>query len=94
MREENSKLKEIIFEKDLVIQKLNATVSAWTSSSTALKSMIGEQRPVKCKFGLGYSGAETSKTNGVNEVGKTIQFVKSTCVDTLTEGKSIFSKTE
>ena len=91
LRVENSKLNETIFEKDLMIQKLEATVSAWTSSSTSLKNIINEQRSTKCKFGLGYSGAET---DGITKVGKTIQFVKSSHVDTLTENKNLFSKTE
>ena len=94
LREENSKLTDTIAEKDLLIQNLNAKVSAWTSSSTALKSMLSEQRPAKCKFGLGYSGAETTKIDGVTKVGKTIQFVKSTHVDTFNENKKLFSKTE
>ena len=94
LREVNSILTKTVFEKDLLIQKLNATVSAWTSSSTSHKKIISEQRPAKCKFGLGYSGAETSKTDGVTKVGKTMQFVKSTCGDTHTEGFGLLSKTK
>ena len=59
-----------------------------------LKNMISEQRPAKCKFGLGFSGAETSKSDGAIKVDRTMRFVKSTCVDTLAEGKNLFSKTE
>ena len=96
LREVNSKLTKTILEKDFLIQKLNANVSAWTSSSTSLESMLNEQRPARCKFGLGYSEAEaeTSKTDGFTKVGKTMQFVKSTCVDTLTEGFGLANKTE
>ena len=98
LREVNSNLTETIFEKDLEIQKLTATVSAWTSSSTALKSMIEEQRPAKCRFGLGFSeaetGAETAKTDGVTKVGKTMQFVKSSHVDNHTKGLGLCYQTE
>ena len=96
LKEENKRLSETIFEKDRLIQKLNATVSAWTSSGTALKSIISEQRPAYCRFGLGFSGtgAESSKTDGAAKAGKPIQFVKSTCRDTFTEGMSLDKKTE
>ena len=92
LKEENSKLTETILKKDRVIQELNAKVNAWTSSSITLKSIIGEQRPAKCKYGLGYSGTETNKPKGTIKVDRTIRFVKSSNSDSLLKARIYFLK--
>ena len=75
---ENSKLKNIILTNENEIKRLNFIISSWTDSSIALKHMLGEQRPAKSKFGLGFVESMEPKSNLRVTQKSSIKFVKST----------------
>ena len=53
--------------------------------------MLGVQRPAKCKFGVGFTVGDAPQSNIKLKQTKSISFVKSTCLDTLTENKELTS---